>query len=65
LALGLDYTKSELITPNSYKELCDFCGAIIAREKNEGRVIEGVVVRTHYTNQISCKYMNPEYDAKK
>jgi hypothetical protein len=65
LVLELDYTKPELITPNSYKELCDFCDAIIAREKNEGRIIEGVVIRTHYTNQISCKYMNPEYDAKK
>jgi hypothetical protein len=65
LALGLDYTKPELIKPNSYKELCDFCDAIIAKEKNEGRIIEGVVIRTHYTNQISCKYMNPEYDSKK
>lgn len=65
IALGLEYTKPELVKPSSYEELCQFCDSIIAREKEQGRVIEGVVIRTHFSNDLSCKYMNPEYDAKK
>ena len=49
----------------TYEALCEYCDSIFAKEKAEGRIIEGVVVRTMYTNDLSCKYMNPEYDAKK
>jgi hypothetical protein len=58
-------TEVYTVIPSSYEELCAACDKIIKSEKTQGRVIEGVVVRTKYSNDVSCKYMNPEYDAKK
>ena len=29
-----------------------------------GIVVEGVVIRSRFSNILSCKYINPEYDAK-
>ena len=63
--LGLEYTKPILVTPSSYDELAMTCENIFKEEKANGRIIEGLVIRTHYTNDVSCKYMNAEYDAKK
>jgi len=30
-----------------------------------GNIIEGIVIRTKYSNKLSTKYLNPEYDSKK
>lgn len=63
--LNLEYTKSKVIKPSSFEELCKICDEIFKEHKDNGKVIEGVVIRTMYTNDLSCKYMNPEYDSKK
>lgn len=63
--LNLNYTPTIFVTVNSYEELCKICDDIFDQEAKNGRIIEGVVIRTAMTNDISCKYMNPVYDAKK
>lgn len=64
-ALGVEYTPVYIAKFATYEGLCEYCDGLFAKEKAEGRIIEGVVVRTMYTNDLSCKYMNPEYDSKK
>ena len=49
----------------TYADLENACKKIFEEEKQAGRVIEGVVIRTMHSNDISVKYMNPEYDSKK
>ena len=63
--LGIEYTQAHIAKFPTYEALCEYCEGIFANEKAEGRIIEGVVVRTMYTNDLSCKYMNQEYDSKK
>lgn len=63
--LGIEYTPAHIAKFSTYEALCEYCDGIFAKEKSEGRIIEGVVVRTMYSNALSCKYMNPEYDSKK
>ena len=64
-ALGIEYTPVYIAKFATYEDLCEYCDGLFAKEKAEGRIIEGVVVRTMYTNDLSCKYMNPEYDSRK
>jgi hypothetical protein len=63
--LGLTYTKQKVYVPSSFEDLIEFCNNIFNEEKSEGRLIEGVVIRTLDSNDISCKYMNDEYDSIK
>jgi hypothetical protein len=63
--LGLEYTPVYIARFSTYEALCEYCEGIFAKEKADGRIIEGVVIRTMYTNDLSCKYMNQEYDSKK
>jgi hypothetical protein len=63
--LGVEYTPVYIAKFSTYEDLCDYCDGIFEKEKVEGRIIEGVVIRTMYTNDLSCKYMNQEYDSKK
>lgn len=51
--------------PSSIKELFDKAQDIFNKEKEQGRIIEGVVCRTLYNTKLSCKIMNNEYDSKK
>ena len=54
------------ILVNSYDELRDKAKDIFEEfEEKEGWVIEGIVVRTLDSNNISVKIMNEKYDAKK
>ncbi len=62
---GVEYKKPVVIKPKSYDELCEICENVFKEEKAQGRVIEGLVIRTMNSNELSCKYMNAEYDAKK
>lgn len=64
-AIGIEYTKPMVFKPTSYENFCEIAEKIIADEKANGRIIEGVVVRTINSNEISTKYMNSEYDSKK
>lgn len=63
--LELDYTIPLIFKLNSYEELCEICENIFKDEKSKGKIIEGVVIRTMNSNDLSCKYMNAEYDSKK
>jgi len=63
--LGVEYTPVYIAKFSDYESLCEYCDGLFAKEKAEGRIIEGVVVRTMYSNALSCKYMNPEYDSRK
>ncbi len=63
--LGIEYTESVVVKPKTYDELITICEDIFKSEEKEGRIIEGVVVRTMYTNDLSCKVMNLVYDSKK
>jgi hypothetical protein len=51
--------------PKNYDELISFASDVFKREKEAGRVVEGIVVRTLYSNDLSVKVMNPYYDSKK
>lgn len=61
----IEYSTSDWYKPTSYEDFCAFCESIIQDEASKGRIIEGVVVRTKFTNELSTKYMNKVYDAKK
>jgi hypothetical protein len=63
--LGVEYTQAHIAKFPTYEALCEYCEGIFVKEKAEGRIIEGVVIRTMYTNDLSCKYMNAEYDSLK
>ena len=66
--LKLQYTPARLffqLQPRNYDELISFASDVFKIEKEAGRVIEGIVVRTLYSNDLSVKVMNPEYDSKK
>ena len=52
------------MTFNSREELLSHCQTIFNKEKEGGKIIEGVVVRTE-NGKFSCKIMNLEYDSKK
>lgn len=63
--LEVYYTSVAVFHPKNYDELVSIASDIFKEEKEAGRVVEGVVVRTVYSNNLSVKIMNPEYDAKK
>jgi RNA ligase (TIGR02306 family) len=64
-AFGIEFTESVIVKPNTFEELVAICEDIFRTEKEKGKIIEGVVVRTMYSNNLSCKVMNAEYDSKK
>lgn len=63
--LDLPITYVQVVKPNSYEDLISYCDNIFKEEKSQGRLIEGVVIRTMHSNDLSCKYLSPEYDSKK
>jgi len=63
--LGVNYTESVTVKPASFDELIRICDDIFESEKAAGRLIEGIVIRTVNSNDLSCKYLSPEYDSKK
>lgn len=63
--IGYTMTEVTTITVSSYDELISICDSYIKNEENDGRVIEGIIVRSNEDNSISLKYMNDEYDSKK
>jgi hypothetical protein len=63
--LGFEYTKEVLCGVFSYDEIIAAAHAIFKKIKDEtGVIVEGVVIRTKFSNNLSVKYINPEYDAK-
>lgn len=66
--LDLNYIHYSHISPKNYDELIDIANNFFKFCKNEcsrPMVIEGVVVRTLNSNNLSCKILNEEYDSKK
>lgn len=63
--LGLDYTKEVFSGVFTYDELIKKAEEFFANHKAEtGNIIEGLVFRSKYSNSLSTKYINPEYDSK-
>lgn len=63
--IGVEYTKVKEVIPETLDDLMSEIQKIIDEEKENGRLIEGVVVRTMDSNYVSVKYINPEYDSYK
>lgn len=48
-----------------YDSLIKTCHEIFDKIKySTGQIIEGIVIRSKYSNNLSVKYINPEYDSK-
>ena len=63
--LDFDYTEELFEGVFTYDQIIDLCDAYFKLMKEEqGIVVEGIVVRTKYSNRLSCKYINPLYDSK-
>jgi hypothetical protein len=63
--LDLIYTKEINEGVYDYSGIIKFCTETFQKIKEEtGQIIEGIVIRTKYSNRLSTKYINPEYDAK-
>ena len=63
--LDLEYTKEILSGKFQYDQIAKHCEVFFKTIKQEtGQVVEGIVVRTKYSNNLSAKYVNPEYDSK-
>jgi len=63
--LDLEYTKVVFCGVFNYNEIIRKCNEYFKHIKEtENRIIEGVVIRSKYSNRLSVKYINPEYDIK-
>ena len=63
--LGIPFVKEYFQkTFETKEEIFDICQKIFNKEKENGRIIEGVVLR-NLTGNFSMKLMNLEYDSKK
>ena len=63
--LNLSWAKPVLMGIYNYDEIIDKCNEIFKYYKEEhGQIIEGIVIRTHYSNNLSVKLINGEYDAR-
>ena len=63
--IGVPCSTVVVCKPKNIDELFEAGKKIFKDEENEGRIIEGVVIRTMNSNEISCKFMNDYYDSMK
>lgn len=64
--LDLEYTQHLFEGVYDYDGLIKVCNSIFKDIKERtGQIVEGIVIRTMYSNKLSTKYLNPEYDSKK
>jgi len=62
--LEMEYTKEIHSDIMDYDSIIKWCNGYFEKTKKEtGQVIEGIVIRSKYSNKLSCKYINPEYDS--
>ena len=62
--LGFEYTLPVVEGVMNYDQIIAWSNDYFRKVKAEtGQVIEGLVFRTKYSNNMSLKYINPEYDA--
>ena len=63
--LEMEYTKELWSGIMDYDTIIKECNDYFKKIKEEtGQIVEGIVIRSKYSNKLSCKYINPEYDAK-
>lgn len=63
--LGWEYTEEEFSGVFTYDEIIAKCHEYFAKVKAEtGIVVEGMVIRTKFSNNLSVKYINPDYDSR-
>lgn len=63
--LNFNFTKEINEGVYDYQGIIKFCNGYFNKIKEEtGQIIEGIVIRSKYSNRLSTKYINPEYDAK-
>ena len=63
--LDLEYTKEILSGVFSYEDIIKHCEVFFKMIKQEiGQVVEGIVIRTKYSNNLSVKVINNDYDSK-
>lgn len=63
--LDMKYTVEIHCGVYDYAGIIKYCNSVFADIKaKSGQVIEGIVIRSKYSNKLSTKYINPEYDAK-
>lgn len=64
-AMDVEYTPSILEGVFNYDQIIYECTKIFNKIKEEtGQIVEGIVIRSKYSNKLSTKFINPEYDAK-
>lgn len=63
--LGMSYTPEINSGIYDYKGIINYCNSVFSEIKEKtGQIIEGIVIRSKYSNRLSTKYINPEYDSK-
>jgi len=63
--LGFEFTEEILEGVFSYDDIIKAGNEIFNKIKEDtGQIVEGVVIRSKYSNALSCKYLNNEYDSK-
>lgn len=63
--LDWDYTPELFHGVYDYDMIIKKCHEYFAQVKTTtGQIVEGIVIRSKFSNTLSCKYINPEYDSK-
>ena len=63
--LDMKYTTEIHTGVYDYDGVIKYCNSVFNEIKEKtGQIIEGIVIRSKYSNKLSTKYINPEYDAK-
>lgn len=63
--LEIECTKELFVGKFNYDDIIRVCNEYFKEIKKEtGQIVEGIVIRSKFSNRLSTKYINPEYDAK-
>lgn len=63
--LEMEYTEELFDGVYSYDEIIKLCTDYFNKVKREtGIIVEGIVIRSKYSNKLSTKFINPDYDSK-
>lgn len=63
--MGVEYTPSILEGVFNYDQIISECTKIFNKIKEEtGQIVEGIVIRSKFSNKLSTKYINPDYDSR-
>lgn len=63
--LEFEYTPQIAELTGSYDDIIKFGNEYFKQmSKETGIIVEGIVIRSKYSNSLSCKFINAEYDSK-